>query len=629
MNLNDILNEKIKKVHGKWALVSKSDPDKVLQYYHGKDHPSKEWEKKVERRVHAFSEAESLDKTVDRMRNLDIDDIEHLKRYSNPQLKDWLKRLTAANKNNIGSALNTLDSMGPIAKPFAKSFVQKQFPGVDDTEFDQAWKFWQETDPETRSAVTKGDLTTLDPRDEHGFVTDDVDEGIVKFGKWKPKKKDPAEVGITEPPFAKKLMYKKLAKRYRTLAHDLLLQTPAVDNGEDDMDPREPQIIEYLNKAKFYELLSGDMPGGIGNPEAFLNQMRRDYGDELKEEDDYDAWLEKAKKRAEKQAKKKRAELQQVMKGVTRREQNKDLYNTIHSARKELVKRERETRERMKELEQQYYDLPDEVLDQIIGRYSKGPGAGSDFVEWLHAIKKRKEEDRYGPDRQMDLLRSVAGTIQGNQSQKTAPAADKPWTQLGMTRDEFRKILNNPQHPRHREIKQLQDQYKQVDEDLTRRDFLKGLGAVAAGAALAGPAKAASDAYNKFTSVSPSSLKASPAIDPDRKWNSVGVQQNNNIFRIVLPKNGDPYLYFDVQYEVKGPWAIINFNGGSYHFRSTKLARPDVFVLDRSADNVPEACAILLNYNGRFTVEIDNNTYTFNIKSSPAAQELFKLWKSR
>ena len=73
MNLDDILNEKIKKVHGKWALVSKSDPDKVLQYYHGKDHPSKEWEKKVERRVHAFSEAESLDKTIDRMRNLNID----------------------------------------------------------------------------------------------------------------------------------------------------------------------------------------------------------------------------------------------------------------------------------------------------------------------------------------------------------------------------------------------------------------------------------------------------------------------------------------------------------------------------------------------------------------------------
>jgi len=50
--------EKLKKVKGKWALVSKTNPDKVLQYYRGPADktPSAEWQNKVERRVHAFED---------------------------------------------------------------------------------------------------------------------------------------------------------------------------------------------------------------------------------------------------------------------------------------------------------------------------------------------------------------------------------------------------------------------------------------------------------------------------------------------------------------------------------------------------------------------------------------------
>ena len=50
--------EKLKKVKGKWALVSKTNPDKVLQYYRGPadKKPSAEWQHKVERRVHAFED---------------------------------------------------------------------------------------------------------------------------------------------------------------------------------------------------------------------------------------------------------------------------------------------------------------------------------------------------------------------------------------------------------------------------------------------------------------------------------------------------------------------------------------------------------------------------------------------
>jgi len=515
MNLDDILNEKLKKVKGKWALVSKSDPDKVLQYYHGPEgqKPSKEWEKKVEHRVHAFSEAESLDKTVDRMRNLDIDDIEHLKRYSNPQLKDWLKRLTAANKNNIGSALNTLDSMGPIAKPFAKSLVQKQFPGIDDTEFDQAWKFWQETDPTTRSAVTKGDLTTLDPRDEHGFV---------------------------------------------------------------------------------------------------------------KEADDYDAWLEKAKKRAEKQAAKKRAELQQVMKGIETDPEKLALQGTIQAARGELSKRKREALKTMAQLKQVYSEFSDEELDKIIGRYSKGPGAGSDFVEWLKSIKQEREDERQGVQQRQDVFRSVVGPMQGNQSQKTAPAADKPWTQLGMTRDEFRKILNNPQHPRHREIKQLHDQYKQVDEDLTRRDFLKGVGAAAlGGAALAAmPKQARADWYKQYLGGETSPLVPKPALDINREWNRVGINQQGNQFSIVLHKKHGLYLYFVVSDFVQSPYVVIELERGERYKVRRRILKNDTFTVeDRTL------ALMMLNYDGPFKVYSDNDVYQFNVTQSPESRKLLKWFQ--
>jgi hypothetical protein len=61
MRLRDLspeitINETLKKVDGRWALVSKSNPDKVLQYYHGAkdERPSKAWVNKVERRVHSF-----------------------------------------------------------------------------------------------------------------------------------------------------------------------------------------------------------------------------------------------------------------------------------------------------------------------------------------------------------------------------------------------------------------------------------------------------------------------------------------------------------------------------------------------------------------------------------------------
>ena len=61
VDLPSPVTETLKKVKGRWALVSRKDPSKVLQYYHGSGHPSKEWVSKVERRVHSFSETLSGD----------------------------------------------------------------------------------------------------------------------------------------------------------------------------------------------------------------------------------------------------------------------------------------------------------------------------------------------------------------------------------------------------------------------------------------------------------------------------------------------------------------------------------------------------------------------------------------
>ena len=53
MRAHEFIVETLKKVKGRWALVSKTT-GKPLQYYHGSGHPSKEWVAKVERRVHSF-----------------------------------------------------------------------------------------------------------------------------------------------------------------------------------------------------------------------------------------------------------------------------------------------------------------------------------------------------------------------------------------------------------------------------------------------------------------------------------------------------------------------------------------------------------------------------------------------
>ena len=74
IDLNESLEETLKKVKGEWALVSRKNPKKVLQYYHGSGHPSKDWVSKVERRVHSFESIMEDDSVKPRV-YLDMDGV--------------------------------------------------------------------------------------------------------------------------------------------------------------------------------------------------------------------------------------------------------------------------------------------------------------------------------------------------------------------------------------------------------------------------------------------------------------------------------------------------------------------------------------------------------------------------
>lgn len=56
ISFKQYIYEVLRKVDGRWALVSKKDQDKVLQYYKGTGKPSQEWVDSVEKRVQYFKD---------------------------------------------------------------------------------------------------------------------------------------------------------------------------------------------------------------------------------------------------------------------------------------------------------------------------------------------------------------------------------------------------------------------------------------------------------------------------------------------------------------------------------------------------------------------------------------------
>ena len=168
---------------------------------------------------------------------------------------------------------------------------------------------------------------------------------------------------------------------------------------------------------------------------------------------------------------------------------------------------------------------------------------------------------------------------------------------------------------------------EQLDE-ISRRDLLKAFAAATVpgvtNAALKDPTKTDDpvERYNRFTQTSPAPLHASPKLDTERKWNRVGVAQSGNTFSIVLDKDFDLFLHFDVEYSARVPYVYIELRRGErYKFR-TRIIQSDVFTIED-----PRLAALLLNYEGPFKLEVGEDVYQFNITSSPDAQKLYRMWK--
>jgi len=150
----------------------------------------------------------------------------------------------------------------------------------------------------------------------------------------------------------------------------------------------------------------------------------------------------------------KRDELQKTTSRIETDPEKLALQKQIQTYRGELSKRERERQAQLAELEKvraNFEKMDTSALQAIM----KSERKGSDFYNFIKDIVDSRLAKQ-------DLLKSVSGNIKQGTSTGAQAAADAPWTIMGLKggRKEFRKILNNPQHPRHAEAKKLQSEYK-------------------------------------------------------------------------------------------------------------------------------------------------------------------------
>lgn len=191
MLLNDLgpqihVTETLRKVDGRWALVSKHNPKKVLQYYHGDGHPSEEWVKKVERRVHSFSESiiveggnvfkdsKTKEPLTGRINQADV-----------PRTIDWLETIT-----HIPHLENALGTTGK--KPTSGDLDIGIEPGsITKEELIGRLTTWCNqtgVDPAMyikKSGISVHFLTAINGHPDHGFVqTDFMFVPSLNFAKW-------------------------------------------------------------------------------------------------------------------------------------------------------------------------------------------------------------------------------------------------------------------------------------------------------------------------------------------------------------------------------------------------------------------------------------------------------------
>ena len=157
----------------------------------------------------------------------------------------------------------------------------------------------------------------------------------------------------------------------------------------------------------------------------------------------------KAVARAQKQAEKERAELQKVMAKVEQDPEKIALQKQIQTYRGELNKRERDRLaniEKLNSMRAQFDQMDTATLQSIMKKHKSG-----DFYDFIKDIVDSRVAKQ-------DLLKGVSGNIK--QGTSTATKASGPWAQMGIDRDKFRKILRNPQDPRHAEARRLYSDYK-------------------------------------------------------------------------------------------------------------------------------------------------------------------------
>jgi 5'(3')-deoxyribonucleotidase len=137
------LEETLKKVKGKWALVSRHNPKKVLQYYHGSQHPSKNWVSKVERRVHSF---ESQNKILPINQDDEGGNLEgYVVDTTQEQIPNYLSS-QGASPNLINSIINTYKRVGLIRNMWVDEEARGQGTGSGllEAAIDQAFAYGAE-----------------------------------------------------------------------------------------------------------------------------------------------------------------------------------------------------------------------------------------------------------------------------------------------------------------------------------------------------------------------------------------------------------------------------------------------------------------------------------------------------
>jgi len=118
----------------------------------------------IEAEAMSVLEAE-IDKTIDRLRWVDVDAVEPLKRMSNDQLKKYAKDFISKNPQAIQQFMKGADSMGGFLRPMIQQMAPKYIPAtkdVNDDEWQNIWKAYDNIDPKVKDKIKAGDLSDFE-----------------------------------------------------------------------------------------------------------------------------------------------------------------------------------------------------------------------------------------------------------------------------------------------------------------------------------------------------------------------------------------------------------------------------------------------------------------------------------